>query len=183
MVASFRSQYAVKAPKLQRSKLQVRKSEIAGSGVFASQQIPAATVIIEYVGELVRPHVADKREQEYTQEGKEMYFFKLDEERIIDATCAGSISRLINHSCDPNAFSLTVQTDADDPASNKVRVMHGTAAALTNQLRPGIPHMQILIIAKRAIEPGEEVSYDYYTSPGEYTQRCKCGAENCRGYL
>ena len=32
-------------------------------------------------------------------------------------------------------------------------------------------------------EPGEEVSYDYYTSPGEYTQRCKCGAENCRGYL
>jgi len=125
VVSSFRSQYSANAPKLQRSKLQVRKSEIAGSGVFASQQIPAATVILEYVGELVRPHVADKREQEYTQEGKEMYFFKLDEERIIDATCAGSISRLINHSCDPNAFSLTVQTDADDPSSNKVRVMHG----------------------------------------------------------
>lgn len=43
--------------------------------------------------------------------------------------------------------------------------------------------MQILIIAKRAIEPGEEVSYDYYTTPAPGTQRCKCGAENCRGYL
>ena len=134
VVSSFRSQYSANAPKLQRSKLQVRKSEIAGSGVFASQLIPAATVMIEYVGELVRPHVADKREQEYTQEGKEMYFFKLDEERIIDATCAGSISRLINHSCDPNAFSLTVQTDADDPSSNKVRVTHGACSrAMANE--------------------------------------------------
>ena len=72
-------------------------------------------------------------------------------------------SRMINHSCDPNCFSLIVHVDLADPLSNR-----------------------ILIIAKRAIEPGEELSYNYYTSPGEEgatPMACKCGADNCRGWL
>ena len=47
-------------------------------------------MITEYVGEIIRPQVADQREVRYQAEGKEMYFFALDLERIIDATEAGS---------------------------------------------------------------------------------------------
>lgn len=48
--------------------------------------------------------VADKRENEY-QSGKKLqyksacYFFKIDKEHIIDATCKGGIARFVNHSC------------------------------------------------------------------------------------
>lgn len=48
--------------------------------------------------------VADKRENEY-QSGKKLqyksacYFFRIDREYIIDATCKGGIARFVNHSC------------------------------------------------------------------------------------
>lgn len=59
------------------------------------------------MGEIVRLRVADKREKEY-QSGQKLhsksacYFFRIDEENIIDATRKGGISRFVNHSCSVN---------------------------------------------------------------------------------
>jgi SET domain-containing protein len=40
--------------------------------------------------------------------------------------------------------------------------------------------------SSRAIEAGEELSYNYYTSEGDENAkpvRCRCGADKCRGWL
>ena len=41
---------------------------------------------------------------------------------------------------------------------------------------------RVFIVAARAIEPGEELAYDYLIRPG-ITRACACGAPNCRGTL
>ena len=57
------------------------------------------------------PRVADKREAEYLS-GKKLqyksacYFFRIDKEQIIDATCKGGIARFVNHSCQVNVCLL-----------------------------------------------------------------------------
>jgi len=58
--------------------------------------------------------------------------FRLDEERVIDATLSGGLARYINHSCNPNCVAETVEVDRD---------------------------FRIIIFAKRRINRGEEVSH------------------------
>ncbi len=46
----------------------------------------------------------------------------------------------------------------------------------------------VYVDALRAIEPGEELSYDYLLQPGDVTDAlthyaCACGAESCRGTM
>jgi uncharacterized protein len=43
---------------------------------------------------------------------------------------------------------------------------------------------QIVFIALRDIQPGEELTHDWATTDdGTYTMRCNCGAQNCRGMI
>lgn len=58
--------------------------------------------------------------------------FRLDEERVIDATLSGGLARYINHSCNPNCVAETVEVDRD---------------------------FRIIIFAKRRINRGEEVRF------------------------
>lgn len=57
--------------------------------------------------------------------------FRLDENRVVDATLLGGLARYVNHSCDPNCVAEVVQIDREN---------------------------KILIIANRKIQRGEEVS-------------------------
>lgn len=57
--------------------------------------------------------------------------FRLDDDRVIDATLQGGLARYINHSCNPNCVAESVEVDRD---------------------------RKILIIANRRINRGEEVS-------------------------
>ena len=57
--------------------------------------------------------------------------FRLDEERVVDATLSGGLARYINHSCNPNCVAEIVEVDRD---------------------------LRIIIFAKRRIARGEEVS-------------------------
>ncbi len=78
---------------------------------------------------------------------------------VIDATRRGGSARFINHSCDPNCSTKTVMVD-------------------------GRKH--ICIYAKRRIEQGEELCYDYkFQYEADVTQkvRCNCGARNCSGWM
>ncbi len=46
-----------------------------------------------------------------------------------------------------------------------------------------IVYDHILFIALRDIEPGEEITIDYYSTLHSDTKRCICGAPTCRGTI
>jgi len=76
------------------------RSSIHGWGLFAQEAIGADEMVIEYVGELVRSSVADRREAVYTRKGiGSSYLFRIDSDHIIDATKCGNYARFMNHSC------------------------------------------------------------------------------------
>lgn len=60
-----------------------------------------------------------------------IYMFRLDEERVVDATLCGGLARYINHSCNPNCVAEIVEVERD---------------------------LRIIIFAKRRISRGEEVT-------------------------
>lgn len=77
------------------AKLKLEKSSIHNWGVFAMETINPGSIVIEYVGEKIRESMADARER--TNDA--VYFFRLDDDTIVDATRCGNISRFINHKC------------------------------------------------------------------------------------
>lgn len=149
----------INAKRQSSNPLVVRRSRIAGLGLFTTRPIPAQSRVIEYCGELVGQLMADRREMVYSRlplRRNDCYLFRVSEDVIIDATMKANMARFINHSCDPNCES---------------RVEHG--------------RRKIMIYALRDIVTGEELAYDYKFSrePGEDPVPCFCGAENCRKYM
>lgn len=65
------------------------------------------------------------------QQNRGIYMFRLDEDRVVDATLSGGLARYINHSCNPNCVTEIVEVDRD---------------------------VRIIIFAKRKIYRGEEVN-------------------------
>jgi SET domain-containing protein len=82
--------------------------------------------------------------------------FRIDEQEVIDATTRGNQARFVNHSCEPNCIS-------------KVLYIHG--------------QKHIIIYAQRAIEKGEELTYDYKFPKEETKIECLCKTAKCRKYL
>ncbi|KAL3572554.1 hypothetical protein D5086_026458, partial [Populus alba] len=119
-----------------RKRLAFGKSGIHGFGIFAKHPHRAGDMVIEYTGELVRPPIADRREHFIYNSlvGAGTYMFRIDDKRVIDATRAGSIAHLINHSCEPNCYSRVISVNGDE---------------------------HIIIFAKRDIKRWEELTYDY----------------------
>ncbi|XP_010469690.1 PREDICTED: histone-lysine N-methyltransferase ATX1-like isoform X2 [Camelina sativa] len=141
-----------------RKRLAFGKSGIHGFGIFAKLPHRAGDMMIEYTGELVRPSIADKRERLIynSMVGAGTYMFRIDDKRVIDATRAGSIAHLINHSCVPNCYSRVITVNGEE---------------------------HIIIFAKRDIPKWEELTYDYrFFSIGERLS-CSCGFQGCRGVV
>ena len=63
------------------------------------------------------------------------------------------IAMYVNHCCDPNC-----ETEEDEDG-------------------------HVWILAMRDIEPGEELTYDYFLYDGEGEAPCTCGAKKCRGTM
>lgn len=141
-----------------RKRLAFGKSGIHGFGIFAKQPHRAGDMVIEYTGELVRPSIADRRERLIYNSlvGAGTYMFRIDDERVIDATRAGSIAHLINHSCEPNCYSRVISFNGDD---------------------------HIIIFAKRDIKRWEELTYDYRFFSIDEQLACYCGFPRCRGVV
>jgi hypothetical protein len=86
--------------KFRKKSLRFGRSAIHDWGLFASEPIAADEMVIEYVGQMIRPVIADLRERQYEAVGiGSSYLFRIDLEMIIDATRCGNLSRFINHSC------------------------------------------------------------------------------------
>uniref|UniRef100_A0A6V7VSY5 [histone H3]-lysine(4) N-trimethyltransferase n=1 Tax=Meloidogyne enterolobii TaxID=390850 RepID=A0A6V7VSY5_MELEN len=141
-----------------RSKMiKFARSRIHGWGLFSLEAIAPDEMIVEYIGEKIRPEVANVRELAYEKQGiGSSYLFRIDENVVIDATKKGNFARFINHSCQPNCYAkvLTVQGEK-----------------------------RIVIYSKRFIQKGEEITYDYKFPLEDVKIPCLCGASQCRGYL
>ena len=69
---------------------------------------------MEYVGEVVDPLDFKSRVKKYSKEKYvHHYFMALKSDEIIDATVRGSITRFVNHSCDPNTETQKVFMNSD----------------------------------------------------------------------
>lgn len=93
-----------------KKQLKFTKSRIHDWGLFALEPIAADEMVIEYVGQQIRPIVADTREKKYSQIGiGSSYLFRVDVETIVDATRCGNVARFINHSCNVSGMVLATQ--------------------------------------------------------------------------
>lgn len=87
----------------QRYNFQVKKTKSKGWGLYAMEDIPVETFIIEYVGEVVNKDEFDQRfNRAKSNKQKNYYFLQLPDGLYIDAAIYGNESRFINHSCSPN---------------------------------------------------------------------------------
>jgi len=84
-------------PAASRFGLKIRRSKIHRYGVFATEDIPKRTRVIEYAGERI-----SRREISRRLEGEFTYIFLLDSYWGIDGAVNGSGAEIINHSCEPN---------------------------------------------------------------------------------
>lgn len=59
------------------------RSRIHGWGLFALESIAQDEMIVEYVGEKIRPEVANVREQAYERQGiGSSYLFRIDDHNV-----------------------------------------------------------------------------------------------------
>eukprot|EP00456_Euglypha_rotunda_P057242 TRINITY_DN47269_c0_g1_i1.p1 TRINITY_DN47269_c0_g1~~TRINITY_DN47269_c0_g1_i1.p1 ORF type:complete len:102 (-),score=22.27 TRINITY_DN47269_c0_g1_i1:10-315(-) len=88
--AWIRKQYLAMKKRLSQRPLRVLRSQIHKWGLFSSQYFAAHSLVIEYMGEVIRKKVADLREKEYEDTGiGSCYMFKIDEEigRAVQQEC------------------------------------------------------------------------------------------------
>ncbi|XP_001964347.3 histone-lysine N-methyltransferase SETD1 isoform X1 [Drosophila ananassae] len=143
--------------KFRKKQLKFAKSAIHDWGLFAMEPIAADEMVIEYVGQMIRPVVADLRESKYEAIGiGSSYLFRIDMETIIDATKCGNLARFINHSCNPNCYAKVITIESEK---------------------------KIVIYSKQPIGINEEITYDYKFPLEDEKIPCLCAAQGCRGTL
>eukprot|EP00919_Chromeraceae_sp_WS-2016_P019793 GHVR01047012.1.p1 GENE.GHVR01047012.1~~GHVR01047012.1.p1 ORF type:complete len:119 (+),score=18.41 GHVR01047012.1:335-691(+) len=117
-------------------------------------------MVVEYIGEVVRVALTDRRERSYELEkvgDGSCYMFKLAHHKVVDATKKGNLARFMNHCCTPNCYCKVVTDEMNTP--------------------------HIVVIAKHEILPAEEITYDYQFNVEEEKLLCRCGAPNCLGRM
>ncbi|CAH8542692.1 unnamed protein product [Heterobilharzia americana] len=155
---SSRSQQYRKLKTEVNSNVILGRSRIQGLGLFAARDLEQQTMVIEYIGEMIRLEVANKREKEYEAHNRGIYMFRLDDDTVIDATVCGGLARYINHSCQPNCYAEFVNFGDQS---------------------------HIMIITNRRIKKGEELCYDYNFDLEDRSDKipCLCRAPNCRKWM
>eukprot|EP00003_Mantamonas_plastica_P012114 TRINITY_DN22084_c0_g1_i1.p1 TRINITY_DN22084_c0_g1~~TRINITY_DN22084_c0_g1_i1.p1 ORF type:complete len:124 (-),score=28.59 TRINITY_DN22084_c0_g1_i1:109-480(-) len=114
-------------------------------------------MVTEYIGELIRSSVAEKREKAYEEKGiPSCYLFRITKDYVVDATLKGNLARFMNHSCEANCYADVVDVNGEP---------------------------RILIYSKQVIEPGDEITYDYKFPYEEEKIPCYCGTPSCKGFL
>ncbi len=73
-----------------------------GLGLFATRPIKKRTRIAEYKGPILDTETADKAERRGNR-----YLYEVSKNRTIDGTPRANVARYANHSCNPNAESIT----------------------------------------------------------------------------
>ncbi len=139
--------------------ISVRQSPVHGNGVFATENIPAGTLVCVYGGELISSEEVERRSEARSKAASDapIYIFEIDENFCIDATNTGieNPARFINHSCNENCEAVWNERER-----------------------------RLEIRTLREILPGEELSFDYgFGLAGFFEHPCRCGSANCAGYI
>ncbi|GIL69137.1 hypothetical protein Vretifemale_124 [Volvox reticuliferus] len=144
-----------------------------GRGVVCKvpEGLSAFTFVEEYLGELHSPwrwfEIQDAIKKLTQQELPDFYNITLERPRddpdgydvmFVEAAFMASFASRMSHSCTPNCAAVVVSVNG---------------------------RLTIAMYAKRRIEPGEELTFDYSSvteSEKEYREAiCLCGSRNCRG--
>ncbi|XP_075444004.1 histone-lysine N-methyltransferase 2C isoform X13 [Ascaphus truei] len=141
-----------------KSNVYLARSRIQGLGLYAARDIEKHTMVIEYIGTIIRNEVANRKEKLYESQNRGVYMFRIDNEHVIDATLTGGPARYINHSCAPNCVAEVVTFEKGH---------------------------RIIISSSRRIQKGEELCYDYKFDfeDDQHKIPCHCGAVNCRKWM
>ncbi|MBN3285215.1 KMT2D methyltransferase, partial [Polyodon spathula] len=141
-----------------KNNVYLARSRIQGLGLYAAKDLEKHTMVIEYIGTIIRNEVANRREKVYEEQNRGIYMFRINNEHVIDATLTGGPARYVNHSCAPNCVAEVVTFDKED---------------------------KIIIISSRRIPKGEELTYDYQFDfeDDQHKIPCHCGAWNCRKWM
>ena len=92
------AELSIKFNQLQTRKKHLRfaRSPIHDWGLYAMERISRGEMVIEYVGEVIRAQVADKREKVYERQGiGSSYLFRIDEDLVVDATKKGNLGYVL----------------------------------------------------------------------------------------
>lgn len=138
--------------------MRVTASAIHGRGGYAARFIPGGTRIIEYTGERITKAEAVRREAA----------------RLRRLKRGGDGSVYI--------FNLNQRYDLDG------RTRRNPARLINHSCTPNCQaetiHGRIWIVARRDIEAGEELTFDYGFPLKEWSLHpCRCGAPRCAGYI
>uniref|UniRef100_A0A8C6Y6L9 Histone-lysine N-methyltransferase 2C n=1 Tax=Naja naja TaxID=35670 RepID=A0A8C6Y6L9_NAJNA len=141
-----------------KSNVYLARSRIQGLGLYAARDIEKHTMVIEYIGTIIRNEVANRKEKLYESQNRGVYMFRIDNDHVIDATLTGGPARYINHSCAPNCVAEVVTFERGH---------------------------KIIISSNRRIQKGEELCYDYKFDfeDDQHKIACHCGAVNCRKWM
>jgi SET domain-containing protein len=137
----------------------VRNSPVHGRGVFATRNIKADSMLLEYEGERISDKEALKRHGTDPENPYHTFFFSLESGKMIDGGADGSDARWINHACEPNC----------EAREEKGRVFIYTLRDI-----------------KRGEEFNYDyglIVEDRQTKALKKAYECRCGAESCRGTM
>lgn len=138
--------------------VELRQSGIHGSGLFAAKLIPRGTRILEYKGERLNKTDSYRRAMQQLRKAKK--------------NGGGAVY----------IFEVNSRWDIDG------NVDWNPARLINHSCQPNCKvydlRGRIWIYAKRRIQPGEELSYDYGYDLDHFRDHpCHCGAEGCVGYI
>ena len=154
-----------KEHKIERKYTEVRESSVHHKGVFAAEDIPKGTIIMEYGGIIINKEEADmvmgisaERNRQNPETHAGTYIFELDTDRFLDGDIPDNDAKYANHSCEPNC-------DIE------------------------IGHSSVWLIALKDIKKGDEITFNYGFEIADYTEhdlkyhKCRCGSKKCVGYI
>src|SRR3984957_13834375 len=149
-----------KNPHRRRTPLfEVRHSAVHGYGVFAARRIRKGTTVIEYLGESVSHREADARYEDKDPNDNHTFLFTVDAKTVIDAGVNGNEARFINHGCDPNCESTTLNRRVFIEAIRTIQ--------------PG-----------EELSYDYQIQRDRDDAPNvDEVYACRCGAGSCRGSM
>jgi [histone H3]-lysine9 N-trimethyltransferase SUV39H len=180
-----------------RVPLVIFKTPNRGWGVKCDEDLRKGEFIDTYLGEVITNDEADRREE--TSKDKSSYLYSLDKFvgdygapetnkkcYVVDGQYIGSVTRFINHSCEPNCRQYTVSYNKHD-----------------------LWVYQLAFFAYEDIPAGTELTFDYQDKDEEEEEdvvkrreeeklkeadegddeekpervKCNCGAKKCQGWL
>jgi SET domain-containing protein len=139
--------------------LELRTSDIQGTGAFAIRNIKKGTRIIEYLGQRISWRTADKRYDDDKMGRHHTFLFTVDDKIVIDGAVHGNAARFLNHSCD------------------------GNCEAVTDRKRIFIEARKNIKAGEELLYDYQYERTDEHTAEDEKLYACRCGSPKCRGSI